>query len=898
MPAPATVDELLELIRKSGVVEDGRLVTYIQKLKSLMSAVPREPNKLAGLMVRDGLLTYFQAEQVLQGKWKRFTIGKYKVLEKLGSGGMGQVFLCEHKLMRRRVAVKVLPTAKAEDQSSLERFYREARAAAALDHQNIVRAYDIDQDDNLHFLVMEFVDGSSFQDIVKKSGPMDVLRACHYIYWSAIGMQHAHEQGIIHRDIKPGNILVDRMGVVKILDMGLARFFNDDEDLITKKFDENVLGTADYLAPEQALDSHTVDGRADIYSLGATFYFLLTAGPPFVEGTVAQKLIWHQNREPKSLKAQRADIPDGVVKIISKMMAKDPNNRFQTPAELAATLGPWIQTPIAPPPESEMPLLCPAVLAAGTGMVSTTNLGKNTPSVSGSGMMPALRRSSGSSMQLAPIPTPPMGAGQHPSQMLAEVMPGNGNRQEPPADGRRDSGGETDPAPGEQVWATFADTNEITPGNTDRKPGSSRKKNAPAPRPRTGPGKTGPWLDFSKPKLWIWIGIGILILVGAIGIIKLLAGGSSSNSGKTGGNQPEGPRKILVSKQTPVDVAKLKVDSIQRAFEIAQAKDIIIIQDEEWSETVNVEKAKKDLLLCPAEGKRVNWKLGDTKNMPLAVFSVGYAENMTVRGIDFNAGNATAAVVRISGTCPGLTLEDVGLADGRDFGLKFIDCVGDASRQVKLVRVRVTSTNGTSVGIGFQGTASRQAASTNQQTAFVRVENCRLEGNFKTAAFQFEGQVTDVEVTQNRIWDSVGGVYIVKRTNPDQEMRFGLSYNTFHTLTGSLLRFEAVEPLTGPTAAGKYKFEFIGNYLFNANGPLATADDGKAVPKPTDGKAASKSPLIVTNNVRNGPPDSSFPTTEIDVQLSTDWKDDRVFLRSDALKSAGPMKTSVGATIP
>ena len=225
------------------------------------------------MLVRDGLLTHFQAEQFLQGKWRRFTIGKYKVLETLGAGGMGSVYLCEHKLMRRRVAVKVLPAAKAEDPAALERFYREARAVAALDHPNIVRAYDIDQDENLHFLVMEYVDGASLQEIVKKSGPLDVLRACHYIRQAAVGLQHAHEAGLVHRDIKPGNILVDRTGTVKILDMGLARFFHDEEDMLTKKYDENVLGTADYLAPEQALDSHGVDIRADIYSLGATFYF-------------------------------------------------------------------------------------------------------------------------------------------------------------------------------------------------------------------------------------------------------------------------------------------------------------------------------------------------------------------------------------------------------------------------------------------------------------------------------------------------------------------------------------------------------------------------------------------------------------------------------------------------
>jgi serine/threonine protein kinase len=262
MPAPATTAELLDLIQRSGVADETKLRAYVQKLKD-SSALPTDPAKLAGVLVRDGVLTYFQAEQILQGKYKRFTIGKYKVLEKLGAGGMAQVFLCEHKLMRRRVAIKVLPTAKADDPSSLERFYREARAVAAVDHPNIVRAYDIDQDENLHFLVMEYVDGTNLQDLVKKVGPLDVLRACHYVYGASVGLQHAHESGLVHRDIKPGNILVDRAGVVKILDMGLARFFHDDDDALTKKYDENVLGTADYLAPEQALDSHGLDILGD-----------------------------------------------------------------------------------------------------------------------------------------------------------------------------------------------------------------------------------------------------------------------------------------------------------------------------------------------------------------------------------------------------------------------------------------------------------------------------------------------------------------------------------------------------------------------------------------------------------------------------------------------------------
>src|SRR5438874_13724003 len=180
MAAPANSTEFLDLVRKSGVADEKRLDAHLQRLRGA-GALPAEPGKLAGLLVRDGLLTHFQAEQILLGKWRRFTIGKYKVLERLGSGGMGSVYLCEHKMMRRRVAVKVLPTAKAADEASLERFHREARVVAALDHPNIVHAYDIDEDAGLHFLVMEYVDGASLQEIVKRAGPLDLSRAAHYI---------------------------------------------------------------------------------------------------------------------------------------------------------------------------------------------------------------------------------------------------------------------------------------------------------------------------------------------------------------------------------------------------------------------------------------------------------------------------------------------------------------------------------------------------------------------------------------------------------------------------------------------------------------------------------------------------------------------------------------------
>src|SRR5438128_918034 len=200
MPSPSTLDEFLDLVRKSEVVDEKKLASYLDRQRAAAS-LPPVPGQLAGLMVRDGLLTQFQAEQILLGKWRRFTIGRYKVLERLGSGGMGSVYLCEHKLMRRRVAVKVLPANKAEDSSSLERFYREARAVAALDHPNIVRAYDIDKADNLHFLVMEYVDGTSVQEIVARHGPIDATRAAHYIAPPAGGTHPRPLLRLVHRDI-------------------------------------------------------------------------------------------------------------------------------------------------------------------------------------------------------------------------------------------------------------------------------------------------------------------------------------------------------------------------------------------------------------------------------------------------------------------------------------------------------------------------------------------------------------------------------------------------------------------------------------------------------------------------------------------------------------------------
>jgi eukaryotic-like serine/threonine-protein kinase len=339
MASPVDGKQFLDLVRKSEVADGNRLEAFLEQQRG---SLPPEPSRIADMLIGAGLLTPFQADAILQGRWKRFTIGKYRILDKLGAGGMAIVYLCEHKLMRRRVAVKVLPAAKAANPTALERFYREARAVAALDHPNIVHAYDIDHDENLHFLVMEYVEGSDLQDMVKKHGPLSVDSACHYIRQSALGLDHARQRGLVHRDIKPGNILVDSKGQVKILDMGLARYFHDDEAILTNKFDENVLGTADYLAPEQAEDSHEVDIRADIYSLGATFYFLLTGKTLFGEGTVSQKLMWHQHNQPRPITELRPDVPPTLAAIVMKMVAKAPGQRYQVPSEVAEALTQYV----------------------------------------------------------------------------------------------------------------------------------------------------------------------------------------------------------------------------------------------------------------------------------------------------------------------------------------------------------------------------------------------------------------------------------------------------------------------------------------------------------------------------------------------------------------------------
>lgn len=341
--AQPKVNTFLDLVRRSGLVEKDQFKAVLLKLKKAAAGRPiKDAAPVAKALVRAGLLTSWQCDKLLGGKHKGFFLGKYKLLDHLGTGGMSSVYLAEHVLMQRRVAVKVLPKNRVQDSSYLARFHREARAAAALDHRNIVRAYDVDNDGDIHYLVMEHIEGRDLQITVKQDGPLDFAKAADYIRQAAEGLTHAHHAGLIHRDVKPANLLVDPKGVVKVLDLGLARFADEQRASLTVAYEENVLGTADYLAPEQALDSHGVDARADIYSLGCTLYYLLTGHPPFPEGSLPQRLMKHQKESPSSIRNDRPDMPEDLLAICDKMMAKKADQRYQSAQETAEALAAWL----------------------------------------------------------------------------------------------------------------------------------------------------------------------------------------------------------------------------------------------------------------------------------------------------------------------------------------------------------------------------------------------------------------------------------------------------------------------------------------------------------------------------------------------------------------------------
>ena len=304
MPAPQQMDRrtFLAQVRQSGLLTDEELMKAEKHLP-----VSNRGRSIARNFIEKGLLTRFQAERLLVGRTAGFLLGQYRVLDQIGRGGMGRVFKAEHRTMGRIVALKVLAPDPLRTDRAQELFLHEVRAAAQLVHPNIVTAYDANEIDGRYFLVLEYVDGPNLEQLVRRQGPLPVGQACDYVRQIAVGLQCAHLLGMVHRDVKPANILVQRrglngddVGLVKISDFGLARLsnpnaadeFSDHPGTILTK-DNTVSGTPDYLSPEQAQSLHKTDIRSDLYSVGCTFYFLLTGQVVFPGGGTLDKLIRH-----------------------------------------------------------------------------------------------------------------------------------------------------------------------------------------------------------------------------------------------------------------------------------------------------------------------------------------------------------------------------------------------------------------------------------------------------------------------------------------------------------------------------------------------------------------------------------------------------------------------------
>jgi len=343
-----TLASLIERLTRSQLLRPEQ----VSELPALQARFP-DSRALGRELMQRGWLTAYQVNQLLQGNGKDLILGQYLLLERLGEGGMGQVFKARHRGLGKIVALKVIRKDRLTDPEAVRRFQREIQLVAQLSHPNVVMAYDADFVNGACFLTMEHVEGTNLTQLLKAQGPLPVAQACDFIRQAACGLAHAHERGLVHRDIKPSNLLVTGLAgpasagkdsrkstgpCVKLLDLGLARLKQADDDNSFQTQTGMVIGTPDFIAPEQARDAHAADIRADLYSLGCTFYFLLAGEAPFARKSATEKLLAHCFDPLPPLAATRTDVPPRIEAIIQRLTAKRPDDRFQTPNELMAAL--------------------------------------------------------------------------------------------------------------------------------------------------------------------------------------------------------------------------------------------------------------------------------------------------------------------------------------------------------------------------------------------------------------------------------------------------------------------------------------------------------------------------------------------------------------------------------
>ncbi len=333
-PADALPADLLPIIRNSGVLAEKQFLDVRSKVVS--GEYPGDARALAQRLVRDQVLTEYQTRRFLTGKSHGLLVGKYVILDRLGSGSMGRVYKAHHQLMGRVVALKIIAPEIVTNERVVSRFQREMRLVGRLDHPNVVRAYDADQANGILYIVMEYVTGRSLGQRLKE-GPLPAVEAVNYAAQAALGLDHAHQQGIVHRDIKPSNLLLNDDKVLKVLDLGLGVLMDGDEHATFATADGVAVGTVDYMSPEQAC-GREVDGRSDLFSLGCSLYHLITGRQAFPGDSPIERLGRRINNRPVPITDLRPDLPSSLVGVLDKLMANKPQDRYQNAGEAAEAL--------------------------------------------------------------------------------------------------------------------------------------------------------------------------------------------------------------------------------------------------------------------------------------------------------------------------------------------------------------------------------------------------------------------------------------------------------------------------------------------------------------------------------------------------------------------------------
>jgi serine/threonine protein kinase len=795
----------------------------------------------------------------------------------------------------------------------VERFYREAQASAALNHPNIVRAHDIDNDGKKHYHVMENHDGTSLQDIVTKQGPLDITRAAHYIAQTAQGLQHAHELGWVHRDIKPGNILLDRSGTVKILDMGLARFFPEKTQSLTQKYDEHaILGTADYLAPEQAVSSHDVDIRADIYSLGGTLYFLLTGQPPFPEGTVTQKLIWQQMREPQSVRELRPDVPAALVTVVEKMMDKAPGKRYQAPEEVIQALEPWTSVPVNPPLASEMPKHCPAVrqlLLIPEGS-STTNLSqrKLPKALSSSSSNSSLITSPVSSSKAATRKIKP-GADSEvnfdaplipgltaSARILKEGLSSLSTRVRNTGKFVLDTAKVAHgikmrkrsvaiamavailPLTGFVFWEFVL--NDTTPKARPREPlppqVAKTSTSSPIAASAETPKAVGP---TEVPRAAPGVTVADPTAVTSSGRKALLVAEDASEVRHFGANIFPTIAQAVARAQ-PGDVIRILGGNSDPDGKPLIVREQLVLDGENLPQNLTIEGWHLGI-----KGGLVEWHPTADQDGKTPIVSLKAVRGLRLRGFKFAGENRLQTLLSVSGHCPGLKLEDLHLHEFKSTGVALHNCTGEREEVSTIRRVRFSCSpivKGDSILL--------IEASPDKVSQEMLVSDCRFEGTCE-AAVRVAGSVNYIEFLRNRFY-KVDSVIYYKKAEPRLKMRLSLVSNTFLECY-SVLQFEAA-PQAGDTSDNRVTLKAN---LFSQTQAVARIEDA--------GADVSKIKALfgaLVGNVRE--PTScqeGIYFSEIDSRvfepLSFDPHSDREFLRypkTSPLALVGVDKTPVG----